>query len=107
MSAAPSPGAPAVKNYLVGSIILTVGNLILTLFTFGLTGFGVVVGIVAIVFGFLVNNRLQSGNQAGAADMSRLAKIFYWITLVIFAVGVVIGVILIIIFVIALLAGSS
>lgn len=84
---------PAVKNHRVGSIIFTVGNLVLALFT-GITMFGVITGIIALVFASQVNSRLQSGNRAGARDAARVTKIFYWITLVIFAVGVILFIVL-------------
>jgi hypothetical protein len=101
ISAAPSPveGGPAVKDYMVGSVIFTVGNLVLALFT-GITIFG----IIAIVFASQVNKRLQSGNRTGAGGTARVTKIFYWITLAIFAVGVVIFLLLIVVVFVGLFA---
>ena len=92
MGAMPPPevDAPTVKNYMVGLIIFTVGNLVLALFI-GITTFGVVLGIIAIVFASRVGGRLQSGNRAGAGDAARVAKMLYWVTLAIFVVGVVIA----------------
>jgi hypothetical protein len=88
ISAAPPPGvgAPAVKNYMVGSIIFTVGNLVPALLT-GITIFGVITGIIAIIFASQVNSRLLSGNWTDAGDAARVAKVLYWITLAIFVVG--------------------
>lgn len=105
ISAAPSPveGGPAVKDYMVGSVIFTVGNLVLALFT-GITIFGVITGIIAIVFASQVNKRLQSGNRTGAGGTARVTKIFYWITLAIFAVGVVIFLLLIVVVFVGLFA---
>ena len=105
ISAAPSPveGGPAVKDYMVGSVIFTVGNLVLALFT-GITIFGVITGIIAIVFASQVNKRLQSGNRPGAGGTARVTKIFYWITLAIFAVGVVIFLLLIVVVFVGLFA---
>ena len=77
------------KNHKVGAITFTVGNLVLALFT-GITIFGVITGIIAIVFAAQVDSRLRSGNRTGAGDAARVTKIFYWITLAIFVVGVVI-----------------
>jgi hypothetical protein len=88
MSAAPPWGVDiaAVKQQLVGSTIFTVGNMVLALFT-GITIFGVITGIIAIVFASKVNSRLQSGNRAGAGAAARVTRVFYWITLAIFVVG--------------------
>jgi hypothetical protein len=95
MSAEPPQGVgtPAVQNHMVGSIIFTVGNLVLALFS-GITIFGVITGIIAVVFASQVNSGLQSGNRAGARDAARMTKVFYWITLAIFAVGVILFIVL-------------
>jgi hypothetical protein len=95
MSAEPPQGVDAlsVQNHKLGSIIFTVGNLVLAFFT-GITMFGIITGIIAIVFATQVNSRLQSGNRAGARDAARVTKVFYWITLVIFAVGVILFIVL-------------
>jgi hypothetical protein len=105
ISAAPPPveGTPAVKDYMVGSVIFTVGNFVLALFI-GITIFGVITGIIAIVFASQVSKRLQSGDRTGARDVARVTRIFYWITLAIFAVGVVIFLLLIIVVLVGLFA---
>jgi hypothetical protein len=72
--------------YMVGSIIFTVGNLVPALLT-GITIFGVITGIIAIIFASQVNSRLLSGNWTDAGDAARVAKVLYWITLAIFVVG--------------------
>ena len=96
MSAEPPQGVDAlsVQNHKVGSIIFTVGNLVLALFT-GITIIGVITGAIAIVFASQVNSRLQSGNRAGARDAARVTKVFYWITLAIFVLGVILFIVLI------------
>ena len=85
--------ALTVQNYKVGSIIFTVGNLVLALFT-GITIIGVITGITAIGFASRANSRLQSRNRAGAGDAARATRVFYWITLAIFVVGVILFIVL-------------
>jgi len=55
---------------MVGSVIFTVGNFVLALFI-GITIFGVITGIIAIVFASQVSKRLQSGDRTGARDVAR------------------------------------
>jgi len=95
------------QNHKLGSIIFTVGNLVLALFT-GITIIGVITtGAIAIVFATQVNSRLQSGNRAGARDAARVTKVFYWITLVIFAVGVILLIVLFLLVLAALFTLSA
>ena len=108
MSAKPPQGVDAlsVQNHKVGSIIFTVGNLVLALFI-SITIFGVITGIIAIVFASQVNSRLQSGNRAGAGEAARVTKVFYWITLAIFTVGVILAIVLFFLVLVALFTLSS
>ena len=64
----PQTGGPTVPNYLIQSILVT--------FCCCLP-----FGIVAIIFAAQVNSRLAAGDQAGALDASRKAKMWTWIAL--------------------------
>jgi hypothetical protein len=45
-------------------------------------------GVVAVIYSVLVNRRLANGDWAGASRASRLARMWCLISLVIFAVGI-------------------
>ena len=64
----------AVKNHMVGSIIFTVGNLVLAFLT-GITVFGVITWIIALSFAPQVNSRLVGENRTDAGDAARVAKV--------------------------------
>ena len=71
---APTPQQPpTVSNYLVQSILVTL---------FCCLPFG----IVAIVFAAQVNGKLQAGDYAGAAQSSKSAKLWCWVS---FGIGLV------------------
>lgn len=65
------PTAQSVPNYLVQAILVTI---------FCCLPFG----IVAIVFAAQVNGKLAAGDYAGAAETSRKAKLWCWVS---FGVG--------------------
>jgi len=83
------PGVRSVPNYLVWAILATL---------FCCVPFG----IAAIVYAAQVNGKLAAGDYAGAVESSRKAKKWCWVA---FALGIVVAVINIIIFVVA--AGST
>jgi len=64
-------------------------NLVLALFT-GITMFGLITEIIAIVFAPQVNSKLVGENRTDAGDAARVAKVCYWITLAVFVVGMVV-----------------
>jgi hypothetical protein len=41
---------------------------------------GVIPGIIAIIYAAQVNGKVAGGNYAGAAESSRMAKIWCWVT---------------------------
>ncbi len=57
---------PAIKNYLVPSILITLC-------------WCMPAGIVAIVYAAQVNSKLTAGDVAGAQKSARLAKIWCWV----------------------------
>ncbi len=63
----PPGGAPAVSNYLVPAILVTVLCCLPT-------------GIAAIVYAAQVNTKLATGDVAGAQESSRKAKLWCWIS---------------------------
>jgi len=84
---AASGGAiPDLPNYLVQAVVLTVVSFMLAFFT-GITGVGVITGLVAIVNAAQVNSKVAENNYAGARNSSRLAKIWCWGTLAILIIG--------------------
>ncbi len=87
-------GGTAARSYLVRSIVLTVLSFVLAFLTFALTVPAVFTGAAAIVFGALVDGRIGRGDHAGAAQMSRWARILNWVTLGLLVVGVVVGVLI-------------
>ena len=68
------PYVPPVPNHLVAAILLT-------LFGLFCSCIGVAPGIVAIVYASRVQPHLDAGNPAAAAEASRNAKTWCWITL--------------------------
>ena len=70
------PPVPAVPNYLVQSILVTLCCCI-------------PFGIVAIVYAAQVNGKLAAGDVAGAQDASKKAKMWSWIA---FGAGVIIAI---------------
>lgn len=69
------PSAPAVPNYLVQSVLVT----LCCCMPFG---------VVAIVYSSNVNSKLAVGDIAGAQEASRKAKMWAWIA---FGAGALIG----------------
>ena len=70
---------PNVPNYLVWSILATIGSLLfccLSCVSFP----GLITGTVAIVFSTKVNSLLDAGDFDGAQRASRNAKIWSWVT---------------------------
>ena len=77
-TAAPAfAAAPAIQNYLVPSILVTLCCC-------------VPAGIVAIIYAAQVNSKLAAGDIAGAQNSARLAKIWTWAG---FGCGVLLGII--------------
>lgn len=70
----PGVPGPAVPNYLIQSILVTLCCCL-------------PLGIVAIIFAAQVNTKLAQGDVAGAQDASQKAKMFCWIG---FGVGLVV-----------------
>ncbi len=79
-SGASTETVPNVKNYLVQAVVLTIVCFVLAPFTLFFPFIGVITGIVAIVYAAQVNGKVAGRNYAGAAESSRLAKIWCWIT---------------------------
>ncbi len=107
---APSPetaGGTAARSYLVRSVVLTALSFVLAFLTFALTVPAVFTGAVAIVFGALVDRRIGSGDHAGAAQMSRWAKILNWVTLGLLVVGVVVGALIFVLIFVAVSAAET
>lgn len=73
----PQPVHPGrkVPNYLVHAIVVTILCCVPT-------------GIVAIVYATQVNSKLQAGDEHGAIEASRKAKMWSWISV---ALGLVVG----------------
>lgn len=94
MSAVPPPNssfntATPVPNHLLWSILVTVANFLvccIACWNFP----GLITGIVAIVFSSKVNSRLNAGDEAGAQQASRNAKIWAWVTTGFLILGVLI-----------------
>ena len=74
MSMPPPVPTQSVPNYLVWSILITVASLCLCCVV------GTIPGIVAIVYSSQVNSKLNAGDLSGAAEASRNAKLWCWIT---------------------------
>ncbi len=71
---------PNVRNYLVQAVVLTTVCFVLAPFTLFFPFIGVVTGIIAIVYAAQVNGKVAGRNYAGAAESSKMAKIWCWIT---------------------------
>ncbi len=84
----PAPNAPVdaprspVPNYMVWSIVATILG-------FCTCCFGVIPGIVAIVFSSKVNGALDRGDYAEATRASANAKLWCWITTGLIILGVI------------------
>ncbi|HEY0505913.1 MAG TPA: CD225/dispanin family protein [Lysobacter sp.] len=72
----PPPGLPgmAIPNYLLWAVLATIASL------FFCCIIGTIPGIVAIVFAAQVNRKRDEGNEIGAQQSSRNAKLWCWIT---------------------------
>ena len=68
---------------------------------------GVITGIVAIVYGAQVNGKAAGGNYVGARDSSRLARVWTWITFAFVTFELFILAAFLLLFVLALVAGSA
>ena len=92
------PQQQSIPNYLAHSVVITIcsavccGNV-----------FGMIFGIVAIVFSAQVNGKLQSGDVNGAMESSRKAKTWCWVAAIVSIVLTIIT--LIVLFSIGVLAG--
>lgn len=75
---------PDIPNYLVQSILLTI---------FTLCTCCIPIGVIPLIFSLQVNSKKQSGDFAGAAEASRKAKMWCWITLAVALVWFVISLI--------------
>lgn len=90
MNVPPIPAAAppsSIPNYLVWSILITIASLCLCCIV------GTIPGIVAIVFSSQVNSKLAAGDQAGAEQASRNAKLWCWITTGLCIVGLLLNVV--------------
>lgn len=78
---------PEIPNYLVQSILVTI---------FTLCTCCIPIGVIPLIFSFQVNSKKQAGDFAGAAEASRKAKMWCWITfgvaLVWFAISMAFGI---------------
>jgi len=77
-----------IPNHMLWSILVTAFNFLvccIACWNFP----GLVTGIVAIVFSSKVNARLNAGDEAGARQASRNAKIWAWVTTAFLILGVV------------------
>lgn len=83
--------APSIPNYLVQSILATLCCCL-------------PFGIVAIIFASQVNTKLATGDIAGAMDSSKKAKMWCWVSLACWLVGVVIYAAIMLV---SILAGTS
>lgn len=89
----PTSGAPgAIPNYLIWSILSTVGSFIVCCLSC-LSFPAIITGIVAIVFSSQVNSKLNRGDIDGAKRASSNAKLWNWITTGILILAVVVAVI--------------
>jgi H+/Cl- antiporter ClcA len=72
----PPPGPPRlpIPNYLLWAVLATIASL------FFCCIIGTIPGIVAIVFAAQVNRKRDEGNELGAMQSSRNAKLWCWIT---------------------------
>ncbi len=77
---APQVGLPTqtIPNYLVQAILLTIFS------TLCCNILSLPFSIVALVFSSQVNGKLQSGDQTSAADSSKKAKLWCWISFGVF-----------------------
>ena len=73
-----APAGPAIKNYLLQSILVTICCCL-------------PLGIVAIIFSAQVNSKLAAGDIAGAQEASSRAKMCVWIAVILGLVGMVAG----------------
>lgn len=89
-TASAAPGA--IPNYLVWSILSTIGSFIVCCLSC-LSFPAIITGIVAIVFSSQVNSKLNLGDIEGARRSSKNAKLWNWITTGIVIIAVVIAVI--------------
>jgi hypothetical protein len=85
------PGAPVAS--VPNNMGLAIGALVLGLCCSGI--FGLVTGILAVVFASQVNNKAAVGDIAGATESARKARLFSFITFGIAVAAALLGLILV------------
>ena len=98
---------PNMPNYLVQAVLLTLVCFVLSPFTLFFPFLGVITGIVAIVYGAQVNGKVVGNNYAGARESSRMARVWTWITFAFVVLELLILAAFLLIFILALAAGSG
>ncbi len=78
---APPQTPPALRSHLPWAIGVTLTSMLL----FCILGF--ISGLVAIIYGWQVNRRLDAGDTDGAGDASRSANVWCWIATSLIVIG--------------------
>jgi hypothetical protein len=106
-AAGPGASVPNMPNYLVQAVLLTLVCFVLSPFTLFFPFLGVITGIVAIVYGAQVNGKVAGNNYAGARESSHMARVWTWITFAFVVLELLILAAFLLIFILALAAGSG